>query len=176
MNDIINAILKRRSIRAYTDKEISEDTMNTILKAAMYAPTARNSQEWRFIVVRNPENLQKIQQVQPYNTLLEQANAAVIVCALVESDAAKRYFQQDCGASIQNLMLAAYGLGVGSVWLGVYPNEQLVDGITKSFKLPKDVFPIGVVALGYPAEEKPDPERFDASKIHNEQWYQEKLI
>ena len=170
MSEILDAILTRRSIRSYTDKEISEESMNTILKSAMYAPTARNFQSWRFIVVRDRKNLKKIEEVQPYNTLLEHAKAAVIVCAQLETDAHKLFFQQDCGAAIENLMLAAHGLGIGSVWLGVYPREQLIEGITKAFGLPKDVVPIGVVALGYPAEEKPDPERFDQSKIHYEQW------
>lgn len=170
MEEILNSILTRRSIRAYTDKDISEETMNKLLKAAMYAPTARNFQEWRFIVVRKPENLAKIEKVQPYNTLLKQAKAAVIVCAQLEKDDHKLFFQQDCGASIQNLMLAAHGLGIGSVWLGVYPRPNLIEGITKAFNLPQNVSPIGVVALGYPAEEKPDPNRFDPSKIHYEQW------
>ena len=170
MEEILNTILTRRSIRAYTDKEISEETMNMLLRSAMYAPTARNFQEWRFIVVREPENLAKIEKVQPYNTLLKQAKAAVIVCAQLETDLHKRFFQQDCGASIQNLMLAAHGLGIGSVWLGVYPLPEITDGITKAFNLPEDVLPIGVVALGYPAEEKSDPNRFDPSKIHYEKW------
>lgn len=170
MEEILNSILERRSIRAYTDKDISEETMNKLLKAAMYAPTARNFQEWRFIVVKKPENLAKIEKVQPYNKLLEQANAAVIVCAHLETDLHKRFFQQDCGASIQNLMLAAHGLGIGSCWLGVYPIPELTEGITKEFDLPKDVLPIGVIALGYPAEEKADPQRFDPSKIHYEKW------
>jgi len=170
MSEILDAIFTRRSIRSYTDKEISEESMNTILKAAMYAPSARNFQPWRFIVVRDRKNLKKIQEVQPYNTLLEHAKAAVIICAQFETDMHKLFFQQDCGAAIENLMLAAHGLGIGSVWLGVYPREQLIKGIAKAFGLPKDVVPIGVVALGYPAEEKPDPERFDQSKIHYEQW------
>lgn len=170
MNEIINAILTRRSIRSYTDKNISKQDMDLILKAAMYAPTARNLQYWRFLVIQDKANMAKLEKIQPYNTLLNSANAAIIVCSDMENEVAQKYYMQDCGASIQNIMLAATSLGIGSITLGLYPNADQVTAIKEQFNIPENVAPIGIVALGYPNEEKPDPERFDEAKIHYEKW------
>lgn len=170
MNEVINAILSRRSIRSYTNKNISKQDMDLILKSAMYAPTARNLQYWRFLVIQDKTNMAKLENIQPYNTLLNSANAAIIVCSEMENEVAQKYFMQDCGASIQNIMLAATSLGIGSITLGLHSNADQVAAIKEQFNMPQNIMPVGIVALGYPNEEKPDPGRFDESKIHYEKW------
>ena len=167
---VMEAILKRRSIRQFTNQPIAQDDLNTLLRAAMMAPTARNCQEWEFVVVRNKETFKKMMHVHPYAKMLEQADCAIIVCGNTQREHAPGYWMADCGAATQNILLAATSLGIGSVWLGVYPNEERMKGLSQLLGLPDYVKPLNIIALGYPAEKKEEVDRFDPAKIHTEEW------
>ncbi len=167
---LMEAVLKRRSIRQFTDRPIAQDDLNTLLRAAMMAPTARNCQEWEFVVVRNKETFKKMMHVHPYAKMLEQADCAIIVCGNTQREHAPGYWMADCGAATQNILLAATSLGIGSVWLGVYPNEERMKGLAALLGLPDYVKPLNIIALGYPAEKKEEVDRFDPAKIHTEKW------
>ena len=167
---LMEAVLKRRSIRQFTDRPIAQDDLNTLLRAAMMAPTARNCQEWEFVVVRNKETFKKMMHVHPYAKMLEQADCAIIVCGNTQREHAPGYWMADCGAATQNILLAATSLGIGSVWLGVYPNEERMKGLAALLGLPDYVKPLNIIALGYPAEKKEEVGRFDPAKIHTEKW------
>ena len=166
----MEAILKRRSIRQFTNQPIAQDDLNTLLRAAMMAPTARNCQEWEFVIVRKKETFQKIMHIHPYAKMLEQANCAIIVCGNTQREHAPGYWMADCGAATQNILLAATSLGIGSVWLGVYPNEERMNGLAKILNLPEYIKPLNIIALGYPNEKKEEIDRFDPAKIHVEKW------
>ena len=167
---VMEAILKRRSIRQFANQPIAQDDLNTLLRAAMMAPTARNCQEWEFVVVRNKETFKKMMHVHPYAKMLEQADCAIIVCGNTQREHAPGYWMADCGAATQNILLAATSLGIGSVWLGVYPNEERMKGLAELLGLPDYVKPLNIIALGYPAEKKEEVDRFDPAKIHTEKW------
>ena len=170
MNETLNTILTRRSIRAYTDKQIDDATIDILLKAGMYAPSATNNQPWHFVVVRSKDAMNKIMEVHPYSKMLKTANAVIVVCAEQTSEVQKMFFPQDLGACTENILLAANSLGIGSVWLGVYPGKERVQEIAQIFDIPDDIVPFGLISLGYPAEERHDPNRYDASRIHTEKW------
>lgn len=170
MNETLNTIFNRRSIRAYTDKEIDDQTVALLLKAGMYAPSAVNTQPWQFVVIKDKKSMEEVMKVHPYSKMLKTANVLIVVCADQKSDIQKAFFQQDLGACTENILLAAKSLGIGSVWLGVYPNNNLAKDIAKIFSIPEDIVPFGLISLGYPAEERATPERFDKAKIHNEKW------
>ena len=161
-------IFGRRSIRKYKNQTLEAEKLALILKAAMSAPTARNMQGWRFITVQTQEGKQKIMNAHPYSMMLQTAPCAVIVCA--DKQESTSLFEQDCVAAIQNMLLAAKDLGLGSVWLGVYPNKERADGIAKEFSLPENIVPVGIVVLGYGDEEKGKEDRFDPAKVHAESW------
>lgn len=167
---VMEAILKRRSIRQFTNQPIAKDDLTTLLRAAMMAPTARNCQEWEFVVVRDKNTFKKMMHVHPYAKMLEQAACAIIVCGNTQREHAPGYWMADCGAATQNILLAATSLGIGSVWLGVYPNEERMNGLAQILGLPDYVKPLNIIALGYPAEKKEDLDRFDPAKIHVEKW------
>lgn len=167
---VMEAILKRRSIRQFTDQPIAKDDLTTLLRAAMMAPTARNCQEWEFVVVQNKDTFKKMMHVHPYAKMLEQAACAIVVCGNTQREHAPGYWMADCGAATQNILLAATSLGIGSVWLGVYPNEERMEGLAKLLGLPDYVKPLNIIALGYPNEKKEDVDRFDPAKIHTEKW------
>lgn len=167
---VMEAILKRRSIRRFTNQPIAKEDIYSLLHAAMMAPTARNCQEWEFVVVRNKETFKKMMHVHPYAKMLEQADCALVVCGNTQREHAPGYWMADCGAATQNILLTATSLGIGSVWLGVYPNEERMAGVAKILGLPDHVKPLNIIALGYPDEKKEDVDRFDPAKIHEEKW------
>ncbi len=166
----LQAIEKRRSIRQFQDKTISAQQIDTLLKAAMLAPTARNCQEWEFVVVKDRIVLNALKEAHPHAQMLASADCAIIVCADTEREWENGYWTGDCGACTQNILLAATDMGLGSVWLGVYPNAERMKAISEILQLPTKVKPFNIIALGYPAEQKGDVDRFDKNKIHYERW------
>ncbi len=116
--EVIEAILTRRSIRKYSREKITDNQIEIILKAAMYAPSAMNQQPWHFIVIDNREKLNRIMEVHPYSNMLKEAGLAILVCGDERLQLSKGYWVVDCGAATQNLLLAAHGIGLGAVWLG----------------------------------------------------------
>lgn len=165
--DVINAIFKRRSVRKYSDKKVDKETITILLKAAMAAPTAVNCQPWEYIVVDEVEKLSKIKEKFIYARY--NAPVAIIVCgnmnlALKGED--QDLWVQDCSASIENILIAATGLGLGSVWIGTYPMENRVSFLKEIFNIPKHVIPLSIVYIGYPAEEKESRTQYDEKKVY----------
>jgi len=168
--EVIEAILTRRSIRKYSREKITDNKIEIILKAAMYAPSAMNQQPWHFIVIDDREKLNRIMEVHPYSKMLKEAGLAILVCGDERLQLSKGYWVVDCGAATQNLLLAAHGIGLGAVWLGVHPREERKSGIRKIFHLPDHVQPFSLISIGYPAEEKLFPQRFKPERIHKNSW------
>jgi nitroreductase len=168
--DVLEAIFNRRSIRQYTDRPVTDDVVETLLKAAMYAPSAVNKQPWHFIVFRDRRIIERINQFHEYASMLRQANVAILVCWDDELQHDTGYGPVDCSAATQNILLAAYGLGLGSVWVGLYPRIQRMESIQDLFSLPQNIRPFSIISLGYPAEEKKMPDRFKRDRIHFEKW------
>ncbi len=168
--EALKCILTRRSVRKYKPGKIPEAKMRKILEAAMSAPSARNQQPWRFVVVRERETLLKMTDVHPYAQMLREAAAAVVVCGDLSDEGNKAYWEQDCAAATQNALLAAHALGLGAVWLGVHPRRDRVSGIQRLLHLPSDVVPLSIISLGRPGEMPMPTKRFDFKKIHQEQW------
>lgn len=168
----MNAIFKRRSIRKYTSQKVTDDQVEQLLRAAMAAPSARNSQPWEFIVARSQDTFAQIMQIHPYSYMLKQASVAIIVCGNKDREIMKGtdYWVQDCSASVENILIQAADMGLGSVWLGVYPREERVKGLADIFNLPPHITPLAIVSVGYPAEEINFIDRFDIEKVHFEKW------
>jgi len=166
----MNAIFKRRSIRKYTDKVIPEEHIEQILKAAMAAPSAGNQQPWHFIVVDDKEILNEIPKYHQYAKMLKEASHAIVVCGDLSRQRYEGYWVQDCSAATQNILLMATELGIGSVWLGVYPDQDRIKALKELFELPENVVPLSIVSLGYPAESKGPSNRFDTTRIHRNKW------
>jgi nitroreductase len=164
------AIITRRSIRKFTDKPIEKSTLEKLIKAGMYAPSARNMQSWHFVLITERELLNRIPQVHPYAQMCLEAQAVIIVCGDLTIEEGKEYNAINCSAATQNILLAAHELGIGSVWLGVYPRTDRIEGITGLLKLPSNIIPVSIIALGYPGEEKETPDRFIEERIHRNKW------
>jgi len=168
----IEALMGRRSIRLYTDEKIQETKITTLLKTAMNAPSGGNVQPWHFIVVNNHKTLMKITEIHPYSKMLEQASHAIIVLGdtTAHSKGIEEFWVQDCSAAIENILIAAHALGLGAVWLGGYPNMEIVNGLKDLFMIPDHINSLGVISLGIPGETKPPRENYDKTRIHLNKW------
>ncbi len=168
--EVNEAILTRRSIRKFIDKEINQETLLEIIKAGMYAPSARNFQPWQFIIITNRKLLSKIPDVHPYAEMVPDAALAVCVCGDLSIEKSPEYNAVNCSAATQNMLLSARSFGIGSVWLGVYPREERINGLKNLLSLPDYILPISLIAFGYPDEFKSTPDRFLPDRIHTNSW------
>jgi nitroreductase len=128
----MNAILNRRSIRKYKDIKVSDETIEQLLKAGMAAPSAGNEQPWEFVVLRDKEIMKKITEIHPYSQMLLSTDAAIVVCGDESKEVFKGFWVQDCSAAAENILIAAEDMGLGAVWLGVYPMADRVDAYKRT--------------------------------------------
>ncbi len=168
--DALEAVLSRRSIRKYTSEPVTENAVRALLEAAMAAPSAGNEQPWQFVVVTARATLDEIPTFHEYAQMMYEAPLAVLVCGDHRHKKYRGFWVLDCAAATQNLLLAAHALGLGAVWVGVYPDDGLVSRLTQLLGLPPEVVPFALVAVGHPAEEKPPAARYDEKRVHYERW------
>lgn len=165
----LNTILTRKSVREYTDKKIDPNLITIILKAAMSAPSAVNTQPWQFIVITEKEILEEIPNFSEYATMCRLAPLAILVCGDLEI-AYGEYWIQDCSAAMQNLLLACHEIGLGAVWTGAYPNKKKIEGFKNLLHLPKQIIPLGLAVIGYPKKKEIEKDNFKKEKIHYNHW------
>ncbi len=168
--EALEAIFTRRSVRLYTPKPVSREAVHEILKAAMCAPSAGNERPWHFIVLTDRSLLDEIPKFHPYSAMLKQAHVAILVCGDPTLEKHKGYWVLDCAITTQNILLAAHAKGLGAVWCGVYPTEDRVRSFRRLLTLPEHIVPFSLVPLGFPAEMKQAPDRFDGSRVHENKW------
>lgn len=169
----IDDIMTRTSVRAYSDRAVGEETVDTLLRAAMAAPTAGNKQPWRFVVVDDKATLQTISE--DFNTMImaKDAQLAVIMCGDVTATfpgEGRDYWVQDVSAASENLLLAAHAMGLGAVWCGIYPLQERVAQFSKMFGLPSGIIPMACICIGYPAGETTPKDKWHPEYIHYNSW------
>lgn len=168
------ALRTRFSIRQFTDQPICEEDIHTILEAGMSGPTAVNARPWSFIVVRDKDTLNKMadcngRAAEP----LRRAAMGILICGDLSRafDRAPDYWIVDASIAAQNMTLAAHDLGIGSVWLGTWPQENKVAAQKALFALPEHIVPHSILAFGYPAEAPSREKRlYEEDRVHFEQW------
>ncbi len=173
LNPILQNIHNRKSVRSFTDEKVTQEQLETLLKAGMAAPTARNIQPWAFIAVTDRKTLDQLANALPYAKMLFRATAAIVVCGLPEragSDSPEGYWVQDCSAATQNILLAAESLGLGAVWTGVYPRSERVNKVREILGIPEKVFPLNVIPIGYPSGIDKPKAKFRPENILWEKW------
>ncbi len=168
--EVIEAIFTRRSVREFEEIPLTQNQVTTLLKAAMQAPSAHNRQPWHFIVIDDRQILNQIADFHPYAKMLYQAPLAITVCGDLQLEDNDRYLALNCAAATQNILLAAHGMGLGAVWIGIYPREQRIRTIKSLLNLPLHIVPISMVAVGHKAREPQPKNRFKVQKVHKNQW------
>ncbi len=169
--DAMECIRGRASVRGFRGDDITELLMDEILEAAVAAPSAKNCQDWEFIVVKNPENRQRLAGAALGQDMIEEAPVVVVVCSNLKKSSRcgtrgeTLYSIQDTAAATQNLMLAAWDKGIGSCWVGAFDEGR----VRQVLVLPEHVRPLAIVPLGYPAETPKKPERWPLKDfVHRE--------
>jgi nitroreductase len=154
--DVLEAIKGRRSVRAFrSEKNVSEETVEGLIDAARWAPSAGNIQPWEFIIVRNPDIKKRLAEAAFNQSFLEEAPLVIAVCA-DENRSSQGYGQrgktlyciQDTAAAIQNIHLTAHSLGLGTCWVGAFKEEEA----SKVLKIPQGIRPVALIPVGYPSK------------------------
>ena len=161
----MNPIYTRVSIRRYQDRPVEKEKTMAILRAAMQAPSAANQQPWEFFVVTNRSKLAALSEVSPYAGMTKNAPMA-IVAAYRKDCRVPAYAQIDMSIAMENLWLETSMQGLGGVWLGIAPQEERMTAVEEIIELPDTMRAFAIFPYGYPAEEKPQENRFDESRIH----------
>lgn len=171
-NDPLQFIFGRRSIRSFVPGEVDEATVMKLLEAAMAAPSARAHDPWRFVVVQNREMLNAMAGVLPYGRMLANAAAGILVCGDPEAafDRQFSYMLQDCSAAIQNVLVGAHMLGLGTCWIGLHPREDRMTAMRELLAVPEELIPLAVIAIGHPGEKKQARTRYKPESVHWEKW------
>ena len=169
---VLENIHARKSVRQFTDEPVSQEHIETMLKAAMAAPTAVNYQPWRFVVITERARLDAMAEVLPYAKMLKQAPLAIVVCGETTwfEGRENTYWQQDCSAATQNILLAAEALGLGAVWTGVYPNMELARPRAEFLGLPGTVQPLCCIPIGHHDGTTQPKDKWKPENIHYERW------
>ena len=167
----IDWILKRRSIRQFTEQEVTSDQITLLLEAAMAAPSAMNLKPWKFVVVTSEERLNQLRKALPFGKM--GAPCAIVVCGDLRSfkrAVQERFWVQDCSAATQNILLAATTLGLGTVWCGVHPISRIENAVGNALEIPDGVIPLNVIFVGYPAEEKPTRTQYSEKNVFTDRF------
>lgn len=172
--DAIQAIRSRVSTRQYSDQEITEEALRRILEAGMSGPSCVNARDWSFVVVRDPEMLNKMADAngRPAEPL-RGAKLGILICGDLERafKGAPDYWVVDGSIAAQNMILAAHAMGIGSVWLGTWPQMNRVKAQAELFGLPESQIPHSILAFGYPKEETNKEKLiWEADRVHYEKW------
>jgi len=170
--DVFEAIKKRRSVRAYTREEVSEEDVERLIEAARWAPSAGNIQPWEFVIVTNAETKRRLSDAALHQTFIEEAPVVIIVCADVArsswgygSRGTNLYCLQDTAAATENMLLAAQALGLATCWVGAFHEDE----VARVVNTPRNLRPVAIVPVGRPAE-KPSarPKRSMREIVHYE--------
>lgn len=167
METLIDLIKRRRSIRAYTEQDVTQEQVRVILEAAMAAPSANNKKPWEFIVVRDKDLRKQLAQTHRWSYMCEHAPVVIVVCG---NERQSDHWVEDTSAATENMLLAVTSLGLGAVWVAVYPRSERDEHVRKVLNIPKDVRVLCMVPIGHPAEEKSARTQYDDGKVHHERY------
>lgn len=163
----LSAIMDRRSIRKFTDQPVEREKLEAILRAAMQAPTGKNSQCWEFLVIEDETDRAAVSTMSPYAQCAKNAKALILVMVnMNRADPDVPMWVQDLAAASMNTLTQAELEGLGATWLGMYPFEERLKALRSYFHLPEQLIPFAVIALGYKQAEKSPEDRYDPDKVH----------
>lgn len=153
MMEVLEAIRKRRSIRKYKRDPIQEDAFQRILEAGRLAPSGKNFQPWKFIIVRDEGIKRKLAEASARQYFIAEAPIIIVACGFPEQSYARlgRYMSSwvvDVAIAVEHMMLQATAEGLGTCWIGAFEEKE----VKKILQVPEEVRVLGLTPLGYPAE------------------------
>lgn len=172
-NQAIKNIMTRVSVREFTGEKISEAQIDTLLRAAMAAPSAINKQPWAFIVITDEEKIAQLGEALPYSRCSNHPAVAIIPCGdltkAIPGEMAD-FWINDVSAATENLLLAAHAMGLGAVWTGLHPDMNRAKMVQEMLGLPEHIIPLCVVPVGIPAEHPDIKDKYKPENIHYNKW------
>lgn len=165
--ETFDAILNRRSIRKFTDEKITDDIVDKLLQSAMAAPSACNKRPWEFYVIKNEEMQMKLRQASRYSNM--DSSLIIIVAGNDKRSLNHRindFWIQDCAAAVENMLLSATELGIGSCWCGLFPTVTPVKNVRKILGMEENIIPMALIHFGYPAEDQEPRTQYDKKRVH----------
>jgi nitroreductase len=170
--ETLECIKARTSVRSYKPDPIPEVLLNKILEAAVNAPSAGNMQDWEFVIVKDSGNRKALSDAAQGQIFVAQAPVVIVVCsdlkrisAAYGSRGENLYSIQDTAAAVQNIMLAACDLGLGTCWVGAFREDK----VRSLLSLPEHVRPLAIIPMGYPSSIPKKPKRSDGH-AHKERY------
>ena len=169
---VVPNLFARRSIRRYTEQPVEEEKVQVLLQAAMAAPSAANYRPWHFVVVTDATTRAALAQANQFVRMLAEAPLCIVPCGELALSHPRwpEFWVQDLSAATENLLLAATALGMGAVWCGCFPKPDRIGGVRRILDIPEGVVPLGLIAVGYPAEEKEPRTQYDPERVHRGRW------
>ena len=179
----LDVIMNRTSIRQFTGEPVSMEQLEILLRAGMAAPTAMNSQPWRFVVLTEKERIAELFGGGPRSGMFTDAGAVIVVCGQTtmmrkpfgQPDAPavemeNIFWFEDCSAATENILLAAKALGLGAVWTAGYPATERIAPLAAALGLPENVVPLSIIPVGIPAEDPAPKDKWNPDNIHWNNW------
>ncbi len=160
-------LLKRRSVRNFTDEPVSEEMIEELLHAAMSGPSACNKKPWEFYVVTNEEKIEELKSASKFSKY--SAKLVIVVCGNLSRALPMQmadYWIQDCSAATENILLRATDLGLGAVWCGIHPQKRAVEKTRKVLELSGKEIPLNIIFIGHPAEEPEARDQYEERNVH----------
>ncbi len=172
--EVGEAIEGRRSIRRFQTRRVHKDLIGKILDSARWAPSSGNIQNWQFIVVEDKGKRLQLSEAAAGQSFVAIAPVDIVVCVdnsnmdiFYGKRGVEMYSFQNSAAAIQNMLLTAHSLGLGSCWVGAFEEEA----VKRILKIPDEIIPVAIIAIGYPAEKPPAPTRRELkSMVFLEEW------
>jgi nitroreductase len=158
--------MTRKTIRRFRKDPIPDLEVEAIMEACVSAPSAGNSQDWEFVMVRTPEGRKRLAQAAMGQRQIEQAPLSIVACANSKKNrygmrGASLFSIQDVAAAVENILLAAWAKGIGSCWIGAFNEAE----VSAALSLPGHVRPQAIITLGYPAEDVAKPKRWPPKDV-----------
>ena len=165
--ELKEVLLKRRSVRKFTEESVSNEMIEELLHAAMSGPSACNKKPWEFYVVTNEAKLEELKGASKFTKF--HSKLAIVVCGNLKRSLPMQladYWIQDCSAATENILLRVTDLGLGAVWCGIHPQKTAEQRVRDMLDIPKSQVPLNVIFIGHPAEEPESRDQYDEARVH----------
>ena len=165
--ELKEVLLKRRSVRKFTEEPVSEEMIEELLHAAMSGPSACNKRPWDFYVVTQAEALENLKTASKFTKF--SSKLAIIVCGNLSRALPMQlaeYWIQDCSAATENILLCATDLGLGAVWCGIHPQKRAMKKVREILGLSDKMMPLNIIFIGHPVEEPEARDQYEENRVH----------
>jgi nitroreductase len=160
---VLEVIRRRRSVRQYTTQPLDDSQIRLLLEAAMCAPSANDNRPWHFVVVRDAALRAELGRVHQWAGMAAQAPVVFVICG---DEQRSDHWVEDTSAATENLLLQATNMGLGGVWIGIYPRSPREDYVRSVMGLPTHLRVLCLVPLGYPVAPPQGRSKFDPGRVH----------